>query len=296
MGSNPSTQLQAKLQASLLAGVEPEALAAVEVLIPTGYGLNCEAETRAAFELLGARARLVHLSDLLADPKPLESAAILAFIGGFSFGDHVASGRIFANRLRYGLGEALAAFVARGGLAVGMCNGFQVMTKLGLLPGPEGALEAGASLAPQTASIVGNDRRGYRNGWVRMRCESASPCVWTRGLELIECPSRHGEGKLVFASEELRAQLERQGRIPLRYVDHSGEPTQDWPANPNGSAGAAAGLCDASGRVFGLMPHPEAFLYAENHPRWLAGPRGERDSYGLGLQIYANGLRAALAT
>ena len=110
----------------------------------------------------------------------------------------------------------------------------------------------------------------------------------------LEVPSRHGEGKLVFASDELRAQLEGEGRVPLRYVDAAGEPTQDWPHNPNGSAGGAAGLCDRSGRVFGLMPHPEAFLYAENHPRWLAGAHAATPGHGAGLQIFANGLRAVV--
>lgn len=275
--------------------VSDSEFADVQVLIPTGYGLNCEAETRAAFELLGARVELCHVADLLDDPLPyLKRAAILAFIGGFSFGDHVASGRVFANRLRYRLGSELAAFVADGGLAIGMCNGFQVMTKLGLLPGPE-AGDPAEALAPQRASVIGNDRLGYRNAWVRMRVDNDSPCVWTRGLDELESPSRHGEGKLVFA-DGVRERLEAEHRIPLRYVDADGEPTQDWPANPNGSQGGAAGLCDRSGRVFGLMPHPEAFLYAENHPRWIARrDAGEAAGAGRGLQLFANGLRAASA-
>jgi phosphoribosylformylglycinamidine synthase subunit PurQ / glutaminase len=201
-----------------------------------------------------------------------------------------------ANRLRFRLGDALARFVADGGLAIGMCNGFQVMTKLGLLPGPLEPGDPPAELAPQRVSVVGNDRLGYRNAWVRMRCDPASSCVWTRGLDLLESPSRHGEGKLIYPSEEVRAALEAEHRIPLRYVDAHGQPTEAWPANPNGSAGGAAGLCDRSGRVFGLMPHPEAFLYAENHPRWrghVNDPAAQRRR-GLGLQLFANGLRAAL--
>ena len=282
--------------ATLLPEVDRAALAELEVLIPTGYGLNCEAETAAAFSLLGAKPVLMHLSDLLAEPKALERASILAFIGGFSFGDHVASGRVYANRMRFGLGSVLADHVAGGGLAIGMCNGFQVMTKLGLLPGPlDGPWGEGASALPtQTASVVGNDRLGYRNGWVTMRCDPDSPCVWTRGLDRIDCPSRHGEGKIVFA-EGVGEQLEAERRIVLRYVDDAGQPTEAWPANPNGSAGGAAGLCDQGGRVFGLMPHPEAFLYPQNHPRWIAQrDAGELPEYGLGLRIFANGLRAAL--
>lgn len=277
--------------------IDPGEAARVRVVIPTGYGLNCEAETAAAFACLGASVETIHVSDLLAEPARLHGASVLAFIGGFSFGDHVASGRVFANRIRFGLGRELARFVDDGGLAIGMCNGFQVMTKLGLLPGPvTSGQPLGDRLAPQQASIVGNDRLGYHNGWVRMAIDADSPCVWTRGVTDLACPSRHGEGKLVFATREVEAALAEQGRIPVRYIDASGQPTEVWPANPNGSPGGAAGLCDASGRVFGLMPHPEAFLYPENHPRWIARrDRGELPAVGDGLALFANGVRAALS-
>jgi phosphoribosylformylglycinamidine (FGAM) synthase-like amidotransferase family enzyme len=275
-------------------GLDPVAVAAVRVLVPTGYGLNCEAETRAAFEMLGAQVEQLHVADLFDDPSRLHDCAIVAFIGGFSFGDHVASGRVFANRLRARLGDALAQFVADGGLAIGMCNGFQVMTKLGLLPGPLHADDPVDRLGIQRVSVVGNERLGYRNAWVRMRCDSESPCVWTRGLDWLESPSRHGEGKLVFG-EGVREQLEAEHRIPVRYVDEQGSASESWPSNPNGSPGGVAGLCDRSGRVFGLMPHPEAFLYRENHPRWLVGAGGS-PRHGQGLSVFANGLRAAYST
>jgi phosphoribosylformylglycinamidine (FGAM) synthase-like amidotransferase family enzyme len=276
--------------------IDPKLAAEVRVLIPTGYGLNCEAETAAAFRMLGARVELLHVSELLADPTRLRGISILAFIGGFSFGDHVASGRVFANRLRFRLGDALARHVADGGLAIGMCNGFQVMAKLGLLPGPVAADDPTHTLARQRVSVVGNERLGYRNSWVRMRCDPESPCVWTRGLDELECPARHGEGKLVFADEQLFATLTAEHRIPLRYVDERGEVTQAWPANPNGSPAGVAALCDRSGRVFGLMPHPEAFLYRENHPRWFAREGAAKvGEHGSGLRVFANGLRAALS-
>jgi phosphoribosylformylglycinamidine synthase subunit PurQ / glutaminase len=287
------------LLAELAPDLDPGEVAQLRVLVPTGYGLNCEAETTAAFELLGARVEQLHVAELLDDPGRLRGCSILAFIGGFSFGDHVASGRVLANRLRFRLGDALARHVDDGGLAIGMCNGFQVMVKLGLLPGPLTIDDASDRLPPQRASVVGNDRLGYRDAWVRMRCDPDSPCVWTRGLDLIESPSRHGEGKLVFADDEIRAQLEAEHRFPVRYVDAHGQPTEQWPANPSGSAGGIAGLCDRSGRVFGLMPHPEAFLYAQNHPRWAArddssdAPDRARGR-GLGLRVFVNGLRAAL--
>lgn len=272
-------------------GLDPVGVAEVRVLVPTGYGLNCEAETSAAFEMLGARVQQMHVADLLENPAKLRECEILTFIGGFSFGDHVASGRILANRLRARLGDALARFVADGGLAIGMCNGLQVMTKLGLLPGPLSGDEPVDHLCEQRVSVVGNERLGYFDAWVRMRCDPSSPCMWTRGLDVLESPSRHGEGKLIFG-EGVLEQLEAQHRIPVRYVDEQGDPTERWPQNPNGSIGGAAGLCDRSGRVFGLMPHPEAFLYRENHPRWLV--RDDGPEYGLGLRVFANGVRAAL--
>jgi phosphoribosylformylglycinamidine synthase subunit PurQ / glutaminase len=290
MGSEIRLDLRARVAPDL-----DDRVAQVRVLVPTGYGLNCEAETAAAFALLGARVEPVHVSELLADPSRLQGVAILAFIGGFSFGDHVASGRVFANRLRFRLGDALARYVDDGGLAIGMCNGFQVMTKLGLLPGPMTADEPRDRLAPQRVSVVGNDQLGYRNAWVRMRCDPESPCVWTRGLDQIACPSRHGEGKLVFADDALAATLTAEHRIPVRYIDGQGQVTQAWPANPSGSPEGAAGLCDRSGRVFGLMPHPEAFLYRENHPRWRGRDGDQLAEVGLGLQLFANGLRAAMS-
>ncbi|MEZ4385698.1 MAG: phosphoribosylformylglycinamidine synthase subunit PurQ, partial [Nannocystaceae bacterium] len=235
--------------------------AGVRVLVMTGYGLNCEAETAAAFARLGARVDARHVADVLEGGEDvLRPYDILAFIGGFSFGDHIASGRVFANRLRFRLGDRLARHIDSGGLAIGICNGFQTLVKLGALPALGRAV--GEGLARPAASLVANERLGYRDAWVRLAFDADSPCVFTRGLgELVlDLPSRHGEGKLVFADDATRAAVEAAHLIPARYVDDDGEPTEAWPANPNGSVGGAAGLCDESGRVFGLMPHPEAYL------------------------------------
>ncbi len=241
----------------------------VRVLVPTGYGLNCEAETVAGFRAAGAHVESVHMGDLLErGAAALTDVHILVFIGGFAFGDHVSSGRVLANRLRARLGEALARHVDDGGLVLGVCNGFQTLAKLGLLPALGRGL--GEPIAQQQVSLVANERLGYRDGWVRLRVESGSPCAFTRGLagRILECPARHGEGKLVWRDAQVAAAIREQGLVPVRYVDAAGQPTERWPDNPNGSPDGAAGLCDATGRVFGLMPHPEAFLYAENHPRW----------------------------
>jgi phosphoribosylformylglycinamidine (FGAM) synthase-like amidotransferase family enzyme len=278
-------------------GLDPKLTAEVRVLIPTGYGLNCEAETAAAFGMLGASVELRHVADLLAAPEQLQDFDVLALVGGFSFGDHVASGRVFANRLRFRLGDRLARFVGEGGLVIGICNGFQVLVKTGLLPGPlRSHGDAIDRLAPQRASVIVNERIGYHDGWVRVAGDPRGRSVWLANISELECPARHGEGRLVFADAALEAQLAASGQICLRYVDAEGRPTQTWPDNPNGSPGGAAALCDESGRVLGLMPHPEAFAYAENHPRWLAQRReGQTRRFGAGLQIFANGLWAAIS-
>jgi len=263
----------------------------VRALVLTGYGLNCEAETCAALELVGATVVARHVADVLADPDALAGFHLLVFIGGFSFGDHIASGRVFANRLRYRMGDRLLRFVADGGLVLGICNGFQTIVKLGLLPG----LDPGRLV--QRVSLVTNDRLGYWDAWVRLAVDRESPCVFTRELPpVIELPSRHGEGKLVFEEGPLRQVLEDRRLIPVRYADEAGAPTERWPDNPDGSPGGVAGLCDPSGRVFGLMPHPEAYLYPENHPRWIAQREaGTLPEHGLGLRLIAGGVRAIVA-
>lgn len=262
----------------------------VRALILTGYGLNCEAETAAALTCLGVQVTQRHLADAIAaGAGALADAHLLVLVGGFSFGDHIASGRVFANRLRARMGAAIFEFAARGGLCLGICNGFQTMVKMGLLPGGDPEMR-------QRVTLVANTRLGYWDAWVRLAVEPRGPCVFTRGLPpVIELPSRHGEGRLVVGSPELSARLEAEGRIPLRYADAAGQPTELWPDNPDGSPGGAAGLCDASGRIFGLMPHPEAYLYPENHPRWIAQREaGTLPEHGLGLQVLASGIRAVL--
>lgn len=268
----------------------------VRVLVLSGYGLNCESETAAGFRMTGARAEIVHTGALLeAGAAGLDGVHILAFVGGFSFGDHIASGRVLANRLRFRFADALVRFVDGGGHVIGVCNGFQTISKLGLLPAFD--REPGDPLAAQQMSIVDNDRLGYRDAWVRLRIDPASPCAFTRGASggVLEVPARHGEGKLVFADPSLAQRVVDEHLVPLRYVDAAGEATEAWPDNPNGSPGGAAAMCDPTGRIFGVMPHPEAFLYPENHPdftRWRAA--GDTPRHGDGLGILASGVRSVL--
>lgn len=279
---------------------------APKALILDGYGLNCEAESAAPFEMLGIVAHTRHIAELLSASKPdLGAYGIIVFPGGFSFGDHVSAGRILANRLRYRFAEDLLGFAERGGLILGMCNGFQVMVKMGLLPNgyaqQDGAGQSSAKSGPSpnlsqmqaTVSLVNNAKLGYRNAWVTLGIDPQSPCVFTRGMSRLECPSRHGEGRFVFQSPEQPQRLQSKGQIPLRYLDQKGQPTEAWPHNPNGSAQGAAALCDVSGRIFGLMPHPEAYLYPENHPRWRRfNPGSPQAAYGAGLSLFANAVAA----
>ncbi len=256
----------------------------IPVCIITGYGLNCEAESKVAWEMAGARADLVHFSDLVRHPGRLRDYAALMFIGGFSYGDHMTSGHVFALRTRHRLSGELERFIGEGKLILGVCNGFQIMVKLGLLPGLD------RDYFSQRLSVVQNDCGTFQNRWSTLRFEPASPCVFTRGLTHFPLPIRHGEGKVFTLDRRLLERLEALGCVPCRYADPAtGQPTQEFPHNPNGSLNAIAGLCDPSGRIFGLMPHPEAYLYPENHPQWeLQKLDGTLPAEGLGLLLFRN--------
>jgi phosphoribosylformylglycinamidine (FGAM) synthase-like amidotransferase family enzyme len=260
------------------------------VLVLTGLGLNCEVETTEAFRLVGASPEPVHLLDLLdgRSEHQLADYQIVAFVGGFAFGDHLGAGSVFANKIRWRLYDQLVRFIHGAGLALGICNGFQTMVRLGMVPGFDGDYRTPrATLAP-------NDRLGYWDSWVTLKADPASPCVWTHGIDRIDLPTRHGEGKFLAADEEVLQRLEQGHQIAVRYVDADGQPTEDWPANPNGSEGAVAGICDPTGRLFGLMPHPDAYLYPFQHPQWTRHKLfGELPSEGAGLAIFRNGVDAA---
>ena len=251
-----------------------------KVCVITGFGINADEELALAFELAGGEALRVHVTDLIAKPGLLARFRILAFPGGFSFGDHLGSGKVFATLFRRNLGPGFASFVAGGGLVIGICNGFQVLVKMGVLPNLLG--EAG-----QEVSLIHNDSGRYEDRWVRVRFEEGSRCVWTQGLREMDLPVRHGEGRFITPSPEVLSELSARGLVALRYMSSSGgEP--GYPEDPNGSDGHVAGICDPTGRVFGLMPHPEAFIHAQNHPDWTARALTE----GEGLRIFVNGVKA----
>ncbi len=241
-------------------------------LVVCGFGINADEELAQAFRMAGADPDRVHVTDLLEEPARLSRTRILAFPGGFSYGDHLGSGMVLANLLRKRLRPELEAFIADGGLVIGICNGFQVLAKTGILTNLRGGWE-------REISLVYNEHPGYVDDWVRVRFEE-SPCVWTRGLEALDLPIRHGEGRLVARDPGILEALERERLVALRYEGR----------NPNGSANSIAGVCDRSGRILGLMPHPEAFLVPENHPQRR---RGARRATGLG--IFRNAVEAAEA-
>jgi phosphoribosylformylglycinamidine synthase I len=255
----------------------------VRVCVLQGLGINADEELVDAFRAAGAEPAGVHVSDLVDGVVRLEDHQVLALPGGFSFGDHLGSGRVLAVLLRRRVGPALERFVRSGRLVIGICNGFQVLVKAGLLPG------LAASGRPEV-SLVANDSGKFEDRWVRLGFPP-SPCVWTQGIPSTELPVRHGAGKLIVPDARVLEALERGGRIAATYLPR--EPGASGPAaypdNPNGSVGGIAGLCDASGRVFGLMPHPEAFQQPENHPRWTREPVTEAG----GMAIFRRGVAYA---
>ncbi len=261
----------------------------IKALVITGVGLNCERETAAAFECCGAKAVQTHLNDLLAGKDSLEPYHILSFIGGFSFGDHLGSGTVFANKLKFNLRAALEKFVRDGKLVIGICNGFQTLTRLGLAPA------LGGKLFEQQAALTHNDSGVFRDDWVHLKANKACPCVFTKGLDAIRLPIRHGEGKFV-ADEKTLAEIEAKNLVALRYANADGSIATEFPANPNGALNSIAGICDESGRVFGLMPHPEAFLSPFNAPDWQSAKlAGKLPEWGEGRAIFENAVSFAAA-
>lgn len=249
-----------------------------KVLVLTGYGINCDMELQHAFRLAGADAERVHLTDLINKRKKLSDFHILALPGGFSFGDDIASGKVLANMIKYNLGEEVQEFIDAGKLIIGICNGFQAMVKMGLLPAFDG------DYATQEVTLTFNDSGRFEDRWVHLKANLNSNCIFTKGIGGIYLPVRHGEGKFVGRNLQVLARLKKENHIVFKYVDGEGN-LAGYPHNPNGSADNIAGICDATGRVFGMMPHPEAFQHMTNHPRWT---REELPEEGAGVQIFRN--------
>lgn len=249
----------------------------VKALILYGYGINCDNETQYGFELAGAEAKKVHVNQLISSEKKLRDYQILAIPGGFSFGDDVGAGKVLATKIKYNLTGEFSEFIKDGKLIIGICNGFQVLVKLGILPGFD------KNYDKQDATLTFNDSGRFEDRWVYLKINQKSPCIWTRGIETIYLPVRHGEGKFILRNEEIREKLIKQKQIVVQYVGEKGN-LAGYPFNPNGSELNIAGICDEAGRIFGLMPHPEAFLSPQNYPRWTR----EKIQKGEGLKIFEN--------
>jgi phosphoribosylformylglycinamidine synthase I len=245
-------------------------------------GTNCDRETVEALRRAGAAPELVHVARLIEEPRLLESAALAVIPGGFSYGDDVAAGRVFGYQVRTRLAEAFTAFVARGGYVLGICNGFQILVDTGLLEPPA---RRGAA---RRFALTTNASAHFECRWVTLETQR-SACAWLPAGVRFDVPVAHGEGRFVPRDEAAYGELVAGAQIALRYVDAS-HPTARYPANPNGSYADVAGVCDPSGRVLGLMPHPERNIQPWHHPRWTRLPPVER---GAGQEFYDRLVEAA---
>lgn len=246
-----------------------------KVCVLRAAGTNCDKETAFAFSLCGARAELIHVNSLISRRKKLGDYRILAIPGGFSYGDDVAAGKILANELRTKLLADIKEFIARGKLIIGICNGFQVLVKSGLLPGNDSL--------DQEASLIINDSGKFEDRWTYLK-SAASKCVWTKSLpEMIYLPVAHGEGKFIVKDKTTLKRLHDNNEVVFRYCGAAGK-FSGYPDNPNGSIDNIAAICDQTGRILGIMPHPERHVNARQHPRWQGQKEGD------GLRIFRNGV------
>lgn len=254
----------------------------VNIGVITGYGINADRELVHAFELAGDNLAndeppqteifLTHINDLFSSPEIIEDMHILAFPGGFSFGDHLGSGKILANQIKNRLKHPLTSFIKEKKIMIGICNGFQVLTKTGLLPNIQNEWQ-------NEVSLIHNINGRFIDDWVQVKFNQESPCIWTKDLAEMDLPIRHGEGRFVVSDKNLLCALKDFNLIALRYIK-----------NPNGSEDDIAGITDPSGQIFGLMPHPEAFWMPYNHPRWTR----ERVTENKGIRIFENGIKYAI--
>ena len=247
-----------------------------KVIVFSGYGLNCETETKFAFESAGATADIVHINDVIENPKILDTYQILAMPGGFSYGDDTGSGKAYGNKLKSHLGDALRKFLERDTLMIGICNGFQILTSAGILPG----------------ALTYNEGARYIDRWVDLEPVGKSP--WTKGVGIISVPIAHGEGKYIPSEDGGLDALDNEGAIAFKYTDGAMCEYQNLVANPNGSTADIAGVFAYDGRVLGMMPHPERGMFFHQRPDWMVlredlKKQGKKlPTYGDGFQLFKN--------
>jgi phosphoribosylformylglycinamidine synthase I len=257
----------------------------VRALVLRAPGINCDRETACACRLAGFETELVHINFLRKAPERLLNYAFFVIPGGFSYGDDLGAGTLLAKNLTIHLGEQLRQFIDEGRPVLGICNGFQVLVRAGLLPGRLAITSNSLSAIP-LSSLTDNASAQFECRWVKLSVEP-SVCIFTRGGEgSIELPVAHGEGRFVLADTAMLNQLQINGQVPLVYANkiHSGREAIAYPENPNGSIGNIAGICNSQGNVFGLMPHPERYISARQHPQL----RRTGDGQGDGLFIFKN--------
>ena len=250
----------------------------VRTLIIRAPGTNCDVETAFAFQQAGAVVSSVHVNQLIRHEDRLSNYQIMVIPGGFTYGDDISAGKVLANELRLKLGEDIQRFIENGGLILGICNGFQVLVKAGILPKL-------SNDSPSLLTVSANDSGKFECRWVYLDVNKQSPCLFTKGIDSMYLPVAHAEGKVV-ADPGLLPDL----KVVLYYADEHGNNKAGYPYNPNGSVGNIAGICDASGRVFALMPHPERHIRGTQHPQWT---RQGAKEYGDGSQIFLNAVRWA---
>lgn len=252
-------------------------MAKVKTLMLRAPGTNCDLETQVAFEQAGSEVDSALVTELVSGEKKLAEYQILVSPGGFTYGDDISAGKILANEIKLKLGDDIRKFVDDGKLVMGICNGFQVLVKAGILPGLKG------QNTPLT--LTSNDSGKFECRWIYLRVEESSPCIFTRGIRSMYLPIAHGEGKLV-AEPDILDML----HPVVYYSDESGSTGAGYPCNPNGSLRDIAGICDSTGRIFALMPHPERFIRWTQHPRWT---RELPKKVGDGLQVFINAVNWA---
>jgi phosphoribosylformylglycinamidine synthase len=252
-------------------------------LILTAPGINCDRELAYAFELAGASPEPVHLNRLLREPALIDRYDLIGLPGGFSYGDAVGAGRIVAALVRQRLYRAFVSAVERGVPIIAPCNGFQIAAQVGLLPGPDPGASWPPSPPKPVVALAPNERARFVDRWCAIEIPPETRCIWTRGIEVdaerAVLPVAHGEGRFLAGADDGPARLARAGQVAVRYG--AGD-------NPNGSTDNIAGICDASGLVFGLMPHPERFTRWTQHPRWTRLDRSWFTSAPVGLAMFRN--------
>ncbi|HDP69318.1 MAG TPA: phosphoribosylformylglycinamidine synthase I [Actinobacteria bacterium] len=255
-----------------------------KVCVLLAAGINRDYDAVYAFEKAGAHVERVHVNTLASCEKTLKEYQILMFPGGFSFGDDIASGKILANKLKYKLLEQIIEFISDGKLIFGVCNGFQVMVKLGLLPGFDGDYRS------QLTTLTFNDSGKFEDRWVYLKVNTNSDCIFTKGIDdFLYVPVCHGEGKFFIEEKEVLDRIISNNQVVIQYCDGEGN-FAGYPFNPNGSVNNIAGVSDETGRVFGMMPHPEDFIRITHHPRWT---RGDLPEKGSGLKFFLNAVEYA---